>query len=100
MIKLIQFSKQACTPCKLMRLHINNLMIENKKLNYEYIDIENGTNDYQEALSIIISTTNLRSLPLFCIVEERENDNTVGVIDYFHTRKYEEIDEKIKEYFK
>lgn len=100
MIKLIQFSKENCLPCKVMKLHINNEVTKNSKINYDYIDIQNINNtDYGELLSVIISQGKYKSLPLFVIVEEIENEPTAGVIEILHTTKYKEIDEVLSKYF-
>ena len=101
MIKLIQFGRNTCVPCKVMNIYISKKINENPNINFEYIYVDyiKKEDNYSELLNVILSQKKYKSLPLFTIIEDDDRDISIGVIDIFHTTSYSEIDEVINKYF-
>lgn len=101
MIKLVQFGRESCIPCKVMNIYLSKKINENLNINFEYIDIDKiqKKDTYSELLNVIISQKKYKSLPLFTVIEDNENDISIGVIEIFHTTSYKDMDEILNKYF-
>ena len=102
MIKLIQFGRESCIPCKIMNIHILKKIKENPNINFEYINVDTvkDQDTYSELLNVILSQNKYKSLPIFSVVEDDNNEISIGVIEIFHTTSYPEIDKVLDKYFK
>ena len=57
MIKLIQFGRESCIPCKVMNIHISNKINENTNINFEYVNVDQirSEDTYSELLKVIVN---------------------------------------------
>lgn len=69
-MNIIQFSRQSCPPCQMLKRKLNSIISIKNNIKYTYVDID--TFDLLDHEQLFVNLQHYRSLPIVAVIENEK----------------------------